>query len=148
MTARKSGIAKRITCHTFRHSYATHLLESGKDIRTIQELLGHSDLKTTMIYTHVAKGPAPQCQSPLDLLPPDAHIPAKLYQSVPASRIESNARNCNFSADSDSHLATDINSQSLESKIERTLPIQSLTPRSGFRHILHSITRLWSRHTD
>ena len=65
---KKTGIDKRVTCHTFRHSYATHLLEGGKDIRTIQTLLGHSDVKTTMIYTHVAKGPAPQCESPLDIL--------------------------------------------------------------------------------
>lgn len=65
---RIAKIEKRVNCHTFRHSYATHLLESGKDIRTIQTLLGHSDVKTTMIYTHVAKGPAPQCESPLDLL--------------------------------------------------------------------------------
>lgn len=51
--ARQAGVVKHVDCHTFRHSFATHLLEDGYDIRTVQELLGHRDVKTTMIYTHV-----------------------------------------------------------------------------------------------
>ncbi len=63
----KAGLTKKATAHTFRHSYATHLLEANYDIRTIQELLGHSDIRTTMIYTHTARSKtAKEAKSPLD----------------------------------------------------------------------------------
>jgi integron integrase len=64
--AKRSGIEKTVTPHTFRHSYATHLLQMGYDIRTVQDLLGHSDLATTMIYTHVVQSLSGRVMSPLD----------------------------------------------------------------------------------
>jgi integrase len=61
-----AGTRKHVSCHTFRHSFATHLLENGYDIRTVQELLGHKDVKTTMIYTHVLNRGGKSVRSPLD----------------------------------------------------------------------------------
>ncbi|MCI0506557.1 MAG: tyrosine-type recombinase/integrase, partial [Gammaproteobacteria bacterium] len=68
LAAKQAGVNKLVNCHALRHSFATHLLENGSDIRTVQELLGHADVSTTMIYTHVLNKPGVTVISPFDVL--------------------------------------------------------------------------------
>lgn len=81
MAVRKANVQKRVTCHIFRHSFASHLLQANYDIRTIQEMLGHSDVRTTMIYTHTVKSRTlKERTSPLDFeaeTPPAKSKPPK-----------------------------------------------------------------------
>ena len=86
---REAGLTKRVTSHTFRHSFATHLMQAGYDIRTVQELLGHTDVRTTMIYTHVLNKGGLGVRSPADIgRTALSHLPAGLRAPAPSRQLQ------------------------------------------------------------
>jgi len=90
VVVRRLGWPKRVSCHTLRHSFATHLLEDGRDLRTVQELLGHNDVRTTMIYTHVMEKAASRVRSPLDALPTSCGSPPRGHSNQSATQLPCN----------------------------------------------------------
>ena len=87
----RAGIVKPAGCHTFRHSFATHLLEDGYDIRTIQELLGHRDVRTTMIYTHVLNRGGRGVTSPVDRLLPSGSLLPGMARGLGRNSLQTNS---------------------------------------------------------
>lgn len=124
-----AGIAKKVNCHTLRHSAATHWLNSGVDIRTVQELLGHNDVKTTMIYTHVTEESARRVVSPLDT------IWSSLEQHKAASRVEP------VSTKSDT--STSANGKS-DSGTVTELPCGSIAPPASGGTSRRWLQKLWA----